>query len=243
MVENLGAITVPPAAGLIAARLGLAPVLVGVAVLAAAAVSLTARIDETLPQGKTGEERPSPLEGLRFMARPEGCGAALMTVISLVAGFGNGLLPPIWGLYVTDRFGVGYAGLGAVSISLALAAGLGQLIGGTVADRMGHARLMALSFLATIPAWALMTLAGRPWVFSLLTVGHLPGGRRLRRRLGGRGGQHRAQAAARDGRGPLRVGHCGGGRAGGRPSAAWPTRRVSSYPGTSWRRATRSSWP
>lgn len=99
-----------------------------------------------------------------------GTAPCFMTVVWLVTGFVMALTPPIFGLYVTDRFGVGYAGLGAISTTAALGAALGQLVGGQVADRVGHSRLMVFSLYLTVPSWPLITLAGSPIVFSILNV-------------------------------------------------------------------------
>lgn len=194
VVENIGALTAPPLVGVVAARLGMKPVLVAVAVLTAVAVVIfAARIRETLGPAEFGGQtagdgefvgdgesaaaarpaaggttRPAAHEGLRYVVSREGRGALVIGLMWLVGGIGNGLIPPIWGLYVTDRFGLGYAGLGAVSMSLALGAGIGQLIGGFVADRIGHARFLVAGLIVSAPCWALVTLAGEPWLFSVL---------------------------------------------------------------------------
>lgn len=154
VVESLMGMVMPPVVGLAAARLGLQPVLVLAAVLSGAAVAaLMRRVKETMvphggaaagPPGLAASELsaaaldrpPSPWDSLRFMAGPEGRGAALMAVVWLFTGFGMGLIPPIWGLYVTDRFGVGYAALEAISTSMSLGMVIGSLLGGHVADRV-----------------------------------------------------------------------------------------------------------
>lgn len=181
MVESLVGVAVPIAVGFAAGRLGLRPVLVAAAVLSAAGVAaLTTRLTETMaargwsgssstPDG-SGADRPFPLDSLRFLFGPNGRGAALMAVVWLVTGFVMALTPPIFGLYVTDRFGVGYAGLGAISTTMAIGATLGQLVGGQVADRIGHSRLMVFSLCLTVPSWIIVTLAKAPWLFGLLIV-------------------------------------------------------------------------
>jgi hypothetical protein len=93
-----------------------------------------------------------------------------MGVIWLFTGLGMGLLPPVWALYVTDRFGVDYAGLGAVSTSMALGMMVGHMLGGPIADRIGYSRLMALSLCVTVPAWVAMTWATSAWFFAVLTA-------------------------------------------------------------------------
>lgn len=178
-VENLVGVVVPPLVGLAAARLGLRWVLAAAATLSGLGVlALATRVRETLPPKVAGasaatpaaETRPSASESLRFIFGPDGRAAALMAVIWLFTGFAMSLLPPIWGLYVTDRFGVGYAGLGAASTAMALGAALGQLVGGQVADRIGHSRLMVISLAITVPSWVLITQANDPWLFSLLNL-------------------------------------------------------------------------
>ncbi len=188
VVENTVGTLMPALVGLLATSLGLRPVMITAAVVSAVGVAvLVSRMSETAagpvvaapaepaaasPATETpvASGRASALDGLRFMATGEGSGAVLMTAIWLVTGFGMGLLAPVWGLYVTDRFGVSYAGLGAVSMGMGLGAALGQAAGGFLADRVGHSRLMIGSLCITVPAWFSVTLAGRPWEFSLLTM-------------------------------------------------------------------------
>lgn len=187
VVENLVGVVVPPLVGVIAARLGLRWVLAAAAVVSGAGVlAAISRVRETLPvraprtpaiAGVPGapaaaapEPHPSPLESLRFLVSPDGRGAALMATIWLFTGFMMGLSPPIWGLYVTDRFGVGYAGLGAISTAMALGAALGMLVGGQIADRVGHSRLMIGSLIITVPSWVAITQANEPWAFGFLTL-------------------------------------------------------------------------
>ena len=186
VVENMVGVVVPPLVGVVAARLGLRWVLAAAAVVSGAGVlAAIHRVRETLPAraartaiadvpgapaSAAPEPHPSPLESLRFLAGPDGRGAALMAAIWLFTGFQMGLSPPIWGLYVTDRFGVGYAGLGAISTTMALGAALGQLVGGQIADRIGHSRLMIGSLIITVPSWVAMTQANEPWAFGFLTL-------------------------------------------------------------------------
>lgn len=174
VVENLVGVVVPPLVGVIAARLGLRWVLAAAAVVSGAGVlAAIRRVRETLPArvaSAAPEPHPSPLESLRFLVSPDGRGAALMATIWLFTGFMMGLSPPIWGLYVTDRFGVGYAGLGAISTAMAFGAALGQLVGGQIADRVGHSRLMIGSLIITVPSWVAITQANEPWAFGFLTL-------------------------------------------------------------------------
>lgn len=199
VVENVTGVIVPLVVGLVATWLGLGPVLVGAAALsglgsvvfvsrlvethaarrAKAPVAELGRADgadpvaavaATAEAGTPSGKRPSPWDSLGYMLSPEGRGALLMTAIWLVTGFVMALTPPIFGLYVTDRFGVGYAGLGAIGTTAALGAALGQMVGGQVADRVGHSRLMVFSLYLTVPSWLLITLAGNPILFGVLNV-------------------------------------------------------------------------
>lgn len=200
VVENATGVVVPLAVGVLADRLGLKWVLCGAAALSGIlGLVATLRLDETYrparhkeagraaeargpadagesdepaPAGESHELAPaaSPLEGFRYLVSGEGRGAALMGVIWLFTGLGMGLLPPVWALYVTDRFGVDYAGLGAVSTSMALGMMVGHMLGGPIADRIGYSRLMALSLCVTVPAWVAMTWATSAWFFAVLTA-------------------------------------------------------------------------
>ncbi len=195
VVENAVGMAVPLVVGLAAVHLGLRPVLVTAAAISAfGVVVLTARLSETMaarrPSGPaaaevaaTGAEatapappratrptRPSPLASLRFMVEPQGRGAALMAGIWLITGFMMALTPPIFGLYVADRFGVSYAGLGAISSTMALGAVLGMFFGGQIADHIGHSHLMVISLCVTVPSWILVTLADEPWLFAVVNI-------------------------------------------------------------------------
>lgn len=171
--ESVVGLAVPPLVGVVAVWLGLKAVLVAASILSAAGVvTAVLAVGETL-HGGTGPEakdlgHPPLAAGWRFMASKEGRGAALMAATCVVSGFGAGVLPPVLGLYVLDRFGVSYAGLGVIAVAGSVGAILGQLAGGYIADRIGHARLMVMCFATTVVAWALVTLAGQPLTYSLL---------------------------------------------------------------------------
>lgn len=180
-VEALAALVVPATIGLLADRLGLRTALGCVLVPGLVAVYLGTRLRETAGRvggrgenggaGEPGEADAvaSPATaGLRFMFSSAGLGARLMALIWMITGFEMGLMGPVWALYVTDRFGVSYAGLGVVSTVSALGAIFGQMVGGRTADRVGYAGLMMVCLASTSLLYALVPAAAAPSQFTVI---------------------------------------------------------------------------
>lgn len=176
VMDNISAIIVPLVVGLLSERLGLRSILIAMLIPYSLGVLLTTRLRETLTRNAGTGPEPSLLSGLAFMISHEGRGAMLMGIIWALTGVSVGLTQPLWGLYITDRYGVGYSGVGVLSAAMSAGAVLGQLVGGRAADRFGYSKLMVASLCLTSSLWLAMPSAASPWLFSsLVTVSNLGG--------------------------------------------------------------------
>jgi MFS family permease len=170
-VEGLAGIAVPIMIGLIADAASLRTALLFVLLPYGMTLILVPRLAETRHPLPPGADRPSPLAGARYMLSGDGRGAALMAAIWLVTGFEFGMMRPVWGLYLQDRFGSSYGGIGAVTTATAAALVVGQIIGGRFADHIGHSRLMIISLVSASLVWVTVPWAGSPINFTLYTSG------------------------------------------------------------------------
>jgi len=170
-LDNLASVLGPLAVGLLSDRLGLRPVLFIMLVPYFGGVLVTTRVRETLVRGHGTANTPSAWStGIRYLASADGRGSLVMGGIWILTGFLMGLTQPLWGLYVLDRYGVGYAGVGSLSSAVALGATLGQVLGGRLADRLGYARLMVASLICTASLWLFMPLMPSAGLFTLLVA-------------------------------------------------------------------------
>ncbi len=171
-LDNFAAVLSPLAAGLLSDRLGLRPVLFFMLIPYFAGIIITTRVRETLARGPGGQRAaPSAWStGIRYITSPEGRGSLVMSVIWILTGFMMGLTTPLYGLYVLDRYGTGYAGVGSLGAAAALAATLGQVLGGRLADRFGYSRIMIVSLCCTAPLWLLMPPMPTAALFTLMVA-------------------------------------------------------------------------
>lgn len=157
VVENVMSMLVPLITGVLADRLGLRTALLMALVPGVLAVVMVRWLEETggrHPHIRNGEAVDAPdapgqpataaSAGIRFMLSPAGRGSLLMGLIWMMTGFQFAVIGPAKPLYVADRFGVSYAGLGMVTMVGAVGMIFGQLLGGRIADRIGQSRLMAM---------------------------------------------------------------------------------------------------
>lgn len=176
-VESLAALAVPLAIGFLADAYGLRTALSWALLPGFVGVLLITRLSETVPPpsadpAASGDAlgRTGALAGWRFILSTSGRGAALMAAIWLLTGFEMGLMRPVWPLYVTDRFGVTYAGLGAVATVASIGMVFGQLVGGKVAERIGNSRLMVICLGLTALVYLVLPLAATPTSFAALRL-------------------------------------------------------------------------
>ncbi len=180
VVEALGSMVVPVTIGAIADRLGLQAALALAVAPGLVTLYVITRLEETMagartangrePAGDAPAEKVAVSAGLRFLLSPAGRGAAVMAMIWMVTGFESGFMAPVWALYVTDRFGVTYAGLGIVATASSVGAILGQLTGGRTADRVGYSKLMMVCLVSTSVTYALIPVASTPSTFALMWI-------------------------------------------------------------------------
>ena len=180
-IDGLVSMVVPVTIGFLADRYGLGAALGLAYIPAVAGLLLITRLQETLatpapsegtpvdpPVAGTPASRPSLWAGLRYLLSGPGRGAALMALVWLVTGVEMGFMRPIYPLYVLDRFGLSYAGLGLVATVGSIGVVLGQLVGGYLADRIGHARLMVVCLSSTGLAFLVIPLATTPSGYAVL---------------------------------------------------------------------------
>ncbi len=181
-IDSLTSMLVPVTLGMIADRVTLGTALALALLPGVVSLILVWRLEETLAVADraapatpaTGAPRPgtpahrASLAGLAYVASPAGRGAALMAAVWTITGLEIGLMRPVTALYITDRFGVSYAGLGAVSTVAAAGMVLGWLAGGHTADRIGYARLMTICLASTAAMYAIVPVATTPAVYALL---------------------------------------------------------------------------
>lgn len=77
----------------------------------------------------------------------------------LIAATGFSVVMPFLAIYFHDRLGIPMSLVGAVFLSLALMAALGQLTGGLLADRFGRRKVMLLSVSARAVIFILVSVA------------------------------------------------------------------------------------
>ena len=181
IVENLMAMAVPLVTGFLADTYGLR-VALSVALFPAALALLVIRwLPETAGPGArraaataagvtASEASPGMGAGLSFLLSPAGRGALTMGLIWMMTGFQFGMMGPVRPLYVVDRFGVSYAGLGVVTMLGSLGMLVGTAIGGRVADRVGQSRLMMACLGTSAALYAIIPLAGAAPLYAGLLV-------------------------------------------------------------------------
>ena len=169
-LDNLASVLGPLVVGLLSDRLGLRPVLFLMLVPYLGGIIITTRVRDTLARGDDRLRAVSSSAwstGIRYITSAEGRGSLVMGIIWVMTGFLMGLTQPLWGLYVLDRYGAGYAGVGSLGAASALAATLGQVVGGRLADRFGYSKVMMVSLCCTPPLWLLMPLMPTAGLFTL----------------------------------------------------------------------------
>jgi MFS family permease len=170
-LDNLASVLGPLAVGLLSDRLGLRPVLLFMLAPYLAGVMVTTRVRDTLVRGRHTVNASSAWStGIRYLLSADGRGSLVMGVIWALTGFLMGLTQPLWGIYVLDRYGVGYAGVGSLSSAIALGATLGQVLGGRLADRFGYAKIMVASLLSTASLWLFIPIMPSAALFTLMVA-------------------------------------------------------------------------
>lgn len=83
----------------------------------------------------------------------------VLFISQLIVAIGFSVVMPFLAIYLHDRLGVAMSLVGAVFLVGAVMAALGQLIGGTLADRWGRRRVMVVSVSSRGAAFVLVSIA------------------------------------------------------------------------------------
>jgi len=166
--RNIVTMVVPGLAGLLADYSGVRVALLVALIPLLASVGIGTKTSETLSSEFQPGTRSSMFSALHFMRTSEGRACLLTGVMWFLIGIEMGTLGPIWSLYVQDRFGTSYAGLGVVAMVSGAGAVIANLTGGRAGDTIGRAPALMLSFGLGAISWTLVPYATSVSIFALL---------------------------------------------------------------------------
>jgi MFS family permease len=150
MVQSATGVLAPIVGGAIADHFGARAAFVAGIPLILVAASMIRTFPE--PPGRQQARQGSLGPIIDALARPAGKVARLMLLFMVSNGVSNAILNLVMPLFVQDRFGVAYTGIGALGTASSLGTMATSILGGRLADKYGKGRTGAtLLLLGAIP--------------------------------------------------------------------------------------------